>query len=152
MSRIAPIDGWDTCRLKPDRETRTQKPKRERGRQEDPMHLALVRRLPCIVTGVTVGVEAAHIRMSARGGGKVNPGIGQKPSDRWVLPLCADAHREQHQGAEAAFWHRHGIDPLRTAERLYDLSEALRGLKRPEEEIIQAMTALVHKARQGDRT
>lgn len=147
MSRIAPIDGWDTCRLKPDRELRARKPKRERGRQEDPAHLALVRRCPCIVTGITVGVEAAHIRMSARGGGKVNPGIGQKPSDRWVLPLCADAHREQHSGREQDFWDRHDIDPLRTAERLYDLSEALRGLKMKDDDIVQAMTALVLKAR-----
>ena len=39
-----------------------------------------------------------------------------KPSDRWLVSLCSDHHREQHTIGELAFEKRYGID-------LYELSE-----------------------------
>lgn len=147
MARIVPIDGWAPIGQKTDRPVKTRKPKRERGRQEDAAHLALIRKLPCIITGERERIEAAHIRMSDAAYGKRNAGIGQKPDDRWTLPLSAKAHAEQHEGNERWFWERHGLNPLRIAERLYDLSEGLRSIGRPEEEIVRLMTAVVNKAR-----
>lgn len=145
--RIEPEGGWPPRQQKTARPDKARKPARERGRQEDDAHLALIRKLPCILGGEGP-VEAAHIRMSDAAMGKANAGIGAKPSDCWTVPLSAGKHREQHaDGNERWFWERHGINPLRTAERLYDLSVALRSIGRPEDEIVQAMTAIVNKAR-----
>lgn len=146
--RIEPEGGWPPIPQKTARPDRARKPVKERGRQEDPAHLALIRKLPCLVTGARERIEAAHVRMSDAAMGKRNAGIGSKPSDCWAVPLSAEMHREQHaDGNERWFWERHGVNPLRVAERLYDLSEALRSLGRPESEIVQAMTAIVNKAR-----
>ncbi|MET3352325.1 UNVERIFIED_ORG: hypothetical protein ABID33_000208 [Xanthobacter viscosus] len=145
--RIVPEGGWPPIPQKTAHPDRARKPARERGRQEDPAHLALIRKLPCLVTGSRERIEAAHIRMSDAAMGKRNAGVGAKPSDCWTVPLSAEKHREQHEGNERWFWERHGINPLRVAERLYDLSVALRGLGRPEAEIVQALTAIVNKAR-----
>jgi hypothetical protein len=31
--------------------------------------------------------------------------MGERPSDRWVIPLCSRHHREQHErGDEKAWW------------------------------------------------
>jgi hypothetical protein len=38
--------------------------------------------------------HAAHARRAS------NSGIGQKPSDKWLVPLCATHHAEQHQKGE----------------------------------------------------
>lgn len=60
-------------------------------------HLAFIRTLPCIRTG-RLGVDAAHIRKGTDGG------IGIKPSDCWVVPLCSEQHRRQHQIGELSFF------------------------------------------------
>lgn len=101
--------------------------KRIRGRQHDEKHLAFIRTLPCVVSGVHVNVEAAHIRYSDATWGKVNPGTGKKPDDCWTIPLCAELHRldpinSQHSMNEREFWERHGIDPLSVAHALYAIS------------------------------
>ncbi|MFH1556830.1 MAG: hypothetical protein ABII76_18565, partial [Pseudomonadota bacterium] len=123
-----------------------RKPKRERGRQEDTAHLALIRKLPCIITGEIGQVDAAHIRFSNAEFGKVNPGAA-KPDDRWTIPLShkmhTDASDAQHRAGEELWWAERGIKPLRIAERLYDLSEGLRSIGRPEDEIVRVMTAVV---------
>lgn len=98
-----------------------------RGRQHDDKHLAFIRTLPCVVSGVQVNVEAAHIRYSDAAWGKVNPGIGRRPDDRWTVPLCARIHRDdprlsQHSMNERSFWDSHFIDPLKLASALYEIS------------------------------
>jgi len=55
-------------------------------------------------------IEAAHVR-----NGTVC-GMGQKPSDAWVISLCAPHHGEQHQIGEPSFQARHGIDMRTLAE------------------------------------
>jgi hypothetical protein len=89
-----------------------------------PSHLRFVRTLPCVICA-TRPVEAAHIRFGDFDAGKAQA-LAKKPSDRWVLPLCAHHHREgggaQHQMNERAFWQRHGIDPLDLARRLFVVS------------------------------
>ncbi len=88
-------------------------------RERDPGHLAWVRQLPCLVCGDNTSVEAAHIRFTDMSAAKNNPGIGQKPSDYWTVPLCGKHHREQHDMAETTFWALTGIDALRVAAFLY---------------------------------
>lgn len=55
--------------------------------------------------------------------GKRPAGIGEKPSDRWAVPLCADCHLNapdaQHNVGEPAFWKRVGIDPFDLSAKLY---------------------------------
>ena len=55
-------------------------------------------------------IECAHVRRRTDGG------MALKPSDRWLVSLCSDHHREQHTIGEEAFERRYGID-------LYELSE-----------------------------
>lgn len=102
------------------------KRKKIRGRQHDEKHLAFIRILPCLVSGSRYCVEAAHIRYSDASWGKVNPGIGRKPDDKWVVPLSAAEHRlnrdAQHNGSEREFWERKGIDPLPIARALWTVS------------------------------
>lgn len=43
-------------------------------------------------------IQAAHIRVNSDGG------MGQKPSDNRVLPLCHDCHALQHRIGEIKFW------------------------------------------------
>jgi hypothetical protein len=97
-----------------------------RGRQHDDKHLAYIRTLPCLVSGSRYCVEAAHIRYSDFKWGKINPGTGKKPDDKWVVPLSAARHRldvdSQHNSDEREFWERHGIDPLPIARALWTVS------------------------------
>ena len=144
--RIVPEDGWKPLGQKTARPDRTRKPKRERGRQEDPAHLALIRKMPCLLGGEGK-VEAAHIRMSDAAYGKGNSGVGQKPDDCWTVPLASEVHREQTNSGERWFWEEHRINPLLIAQRLYGVSVALRSSKEPEEVIVRHMTAIVMKAR-----
>jgi hypothetical protein len=88
-------------------------------RERDDAHLKFIRQLPCLVCGDNTSVEAAHIRFTDISAAKNNPGIGQKPSDYWTVPLCGRHHREQHGMSEPAFWSRAKIDALRVAAFLY---------------------------------
>lgn len=88
-------------------------------RKHDPGHLAFVRSLPCVVCGNDIETEAAHVRFAAPHAGKRQTGKGEKPDDRWTIPMCGKCHDEQHEGSEAAFWQSRGIDPLFIAMALY---------------------------------
>ena len=90
----------------------------KRPRKHDETHLKWIRTLPCIITGA-YGVEAAHIRYAAPQYGKNETGMGEKPDDRWTIPLAPEMHREQHAMNERAFWLKHGIDPCRVSLALY---------------------------------
>ena len=69
-----------------------------------------------------VSVEACHIRTAALGYGKFHTGLGEKPSDKWAVPLCGRCHREQHAfGDELKWWHSKGIDPFMTGGDLFGL-------------------------------
>lgn len=92
-------------------------------RQKDVGHLDLCRQLPCIVCGIENQTEAAHIRFSSAQNGKSNPGIGAKPNDSFVVPLCGIHHREQHAaGNEKEWWASTNIDPIKAATALYRIS------------------------------
>lgn len=92
-------------------------------REECPAFLVFVRRKPCAACGAPAPSQAAHLRLGNLEVSKRNTGIGEKPSDRWCTPLCADCHLDapdaQHRVGERNFWARVGIDPFKLAMDLY---------------------------------
>lgn len=100
-------------------------------RIEDPVWLAIVRKMPCTVCHRPGTSDPAHLRTAAPQYGKKPTGMQEKPSDCWVLPLCRMHHDEQHRGNELAFWLRYSIpDPFAVAIALY----AKRPAKAPQRE------------------
>jgi len=79
-------------------------------------HLAFVRQLPCVSCGKAAPSEAAHVRTETDGG------VGMKPGDRYVVPLCTACHAEQHRVGELTFWATLRVDPLNVAFRLWTVS------------------------------
>ena len=105
---------------------RTYKPEgpgQRQPRERDNRHLQFIRRLPCACgCGAPPPCDAAHVRMPDPARGKRHTGKGEKPSDRWTLPLRRACHEVQHSGSEAAFWSARGIDPIDLCIRLYAVS------------------------------
>lgn len=97
-------------------------------RVECPAFLEFVRTKPCCACNRHPPSQAAHLRMGNLEIGKRPTGIGEKPSDRWANPLCADCHLDapdaQHNVGEVAFWARVGVDPFQNAMALYGEFEA----------------------------
>lgn len=119
-------------------------------------HLKFIRSLPCCVCGSRKQVEAAHVRMPSAEHGKPETGKGARPDDQWTVPLCRGHHQDlpdaQHRMGEAAFWGRHGTNPVVLALSLWCAT----GDEERAEAIIkesiarsQETTAIVLKARQG---
>lgn len=90
----------------------------KRPRVEVSRHLEWIRTLPCLITG-RKPVEACHIRYADDRYGKRETGKGEKPDDRWTVPMHPDLHRAQHAVSEGAFWDKHNIDPCRVAIALF---------------------------------
>src|ERR1700678_1820414 len=91
----------------------------------DESHLKLIRQCPCL--NLNCGAEpceAAHIRISSAAHGKPKTGLGQKPPDRWTVPLCSGCHTRdrgaQHRIGEITFWHKAGLNPIIVAKQLYE--------------------------------
>jgi len=92
-------------------------------RVKDAAYLRFIRTLPCVICGAQA--EAAHLKFSSAKYGKLHPGIGTRPDDKWCLPLCPEHHRlgsaSQHAtGDEEGWWAAHGIDPCALAIAIYD--------------------------------
>lgn len=85
-------------------------------RVKDEKHLKFLRSLPCVICGNPIETEAAHIRFACEEAGKRMVGKGEKPDDKWALPLCGKHHREQHKMNERAWWESKGIDPIKLCE------------------------------------
>lgn len=119
---------------------------------KDAAHLDLIRACPCLACGGGPA-EAAHVRYSDALRGKVNPGTGARPADRWTVPLCPTCHRVgddcQHSGNERVWWERHRIDPLDAAKRLWETSRRLRAQGQQTTFIVETMTAIVRAARRS---
>ncbi len=79
--------------------------------------------IPCVVSGMHVDIECAHIRFSSVRHGKRATGMQERPSDCWQVPLIAGLHRlwseSQHNSNEREWWKAHNIDPLVVAALLY---------------------------------
>ena len=84
-------------------------------------HLKLVRGFRCAIEGkngheCSNHIEAAHVRTETDGG------TGLKPSDIYAIPLCSDAHKEQHQIGEPAFEKKYGLNLQEIATDLWKRS------------------------------
>jgi hypothetical protein len=89
------------------------KPRRE-GRLRCPAHLKFVRSFACTVYDcMERPTEAAHIRIGTDGGTSL------KPSDCWVISLCATHHAEQHRG-EASFAEKYRLDTKAIARGFWE--------------------------------
>jgi hypothetical protein len=92
-----------------------------KAREESPTYLALIRQLPCLKCGMEPCGVAAHVRLNSAAHGK-RQAMGQKPDDKWAVPLCAGCHTQdadaQHKVGEMPFWYAVGINPLLACERL----------------------------------
>jgi len=66
-------------------------------------HKRFVNWLPCAARSEYCegNTEAAHIRMASDGG------MGMKPGDDNIVPLCRRHHEMQHQQGEHPFWLNH---------------------------------------------
>ena len=91
-------------------------------RVKDKAHVEWIRSLPCLITGRHFQIEVAHIRYSDGVLGKRETGKGERPDDRWTVPLAGDQHRAQHATGEREWWRRQGIDPLPVCLALYEVS------------------------------
>jgi hypothetical protein len=100
-------------------------------REEDARHLAAIRQCPCLGCGEDPAGEAAHVRTASAAHNKRSTGIGEKPDDKWTVPLCKDCHREQHRVGELHFWYAIQLSPFLICERLFAASpnvEAMRAI------------------------
>lgn len=99
-------------------------------RIKDAAFLKFVRQQPCVACGHHPPNHAAHIRMGSLAYDKRPTGAGEKPSDRWAVPLCARCHLgEQHRTGERMFWEAHRIDPFAVAKKLFAQFERIRKRK-----------------------
>lgn len=115
-ARIVPEGGWGS-RLKPERTPRVLKAS----------HIAFIKTLPCVCCKATytetLGCDPAHIRTGSPLHGKEPTGAGERPSDRWCLPLCRHHHDKQHgTGSERNFWAVYRIDPFLLALVLWGVT------------------------------
>jgi hypothetical protein len=92
-------------------------------RVEERAFLAFLRGQRCCACSAPPRVEAAHLRGACPARGKRETGAGEKPSDRWAVPLCADCHRNGtyalHRVSEAWFFDNAGVDPFAAAVALH---------------------------------
>lgn len=96
--------------------------KQRRPRDRDEKHLRWMRTLRCCICGAP-NPDPAHIRAASQIHGKRQTGGGEKPSDKFTVPLCRTHHDEQHAaGNEIAWWASKGVDPFGLALSLYAAS------------------------------
>lgn len=92
-------------------------------RQEDAKHLAYVRTQPCCLPFCNREAEPAHLRMDNLAIGKELTGKGEKPHDKYTVPLCPYHHRLgtdcQHNSNEREWWKMRGINPWAIAASLW---------------------------------
>lgn len=121
MARIATITPIFTKGTRRKRIIPTAEGQR-RPRERDAKHMSCIAVLPCVICFARP-VHVAHVRMADLDRCKQHTGKGEKPSDRWTVPLCPDCHLNgpdaQHRSSESEWWARQGIDPIALCERLY---------------------------------
>lgn len=91
---------------------------KKRPRDKAAAHLAWVATLPSLVPGKG-RVDPAHIRFADARYGKPATGMGEKPDDKWVVPMARSEHDRQHSMNEQDYWALVGIDPLHVSLLLW---------------------------------
>lgn len=103
--------------LKPDQLSMAKAP-----RVHNKPHLDFIRALPCVICLNDQATQACHVRLNDSRYLKVTGG-GEKPADKWVIPMCERHHSEQtHMGEGPRFWEHYGFDPHALALMLHDVS------------------------------
>lgn len=91
-------------------------------RNENEPHRRFVASLGCLICGAT-NTQAAHVKYADLSVGKEFCGKSEKPDDCFVVPLCVECHRQQHDfGSEFNWWKRRRIDPVKRSLRLYSVT------------------------------
>ena len=94
--------------------------RQKRNKIDSRQHEAFIRELPCVICGDATSTECAHVSYADLRYGKFGRGKGQKEESIWVVPLCGEHHRQQHDaGGERHFWGLYRIDPCRIAACLF---------------------------------
>jgi hypothetical protein len=91
-------------------------------RLRDPAYLLWLRSQRCACGCLQAPpCDAAHLRARSLKHDKAS-GIGQKPDDRWALPLKHDHHMAQHyHGNELDWWAKRGVlDPFELCIKYYE--------------------------------
>ncbi len=83
-----------------------------------PKYLYAVSAMPSVISGMSP-CQVCHIRYADARLDKRMTGMGEKPSDCWVLPMTPAEHTTQHQMNERKFWQDLGIDATQAAYDLY---------------------------------
>lgn len=89
---------------------------REEPQIRNASHLQWVRGHQCACGSLPTcssRIEAAHVRTGTDGG------MGMKPGDNWVIPLCSWHHATQHRIGEPAFEKDYGINMKQIAQGLW---------------------------------
>jgi len=86
----------------------------ERARQK------ILRELGCLVPGcVNAGIELHHVRTAA------TAGVGLKPPDSSLVPLCSAHHRDLHRIGWVTFQRLHGINLASEAALLAQIDKEM---------------------------
>lgn len=87
-------------------------------------HLRWIRLLRCVDPMCeSRAIEAAHVRHGLPAGEMA--GVGIKPADYWVVPMCRDHHREAHAKGHETFEREHlppGITLAELAIKVYGVA------------------------------
>ena len=80
-------------------------------------HLAFIRKLPCLASGVTNVVIAHHLKLDLNR-------MGRRSGDDTAVPLNNILHQgypeSLHSGSESVFWNELGIDPRPIAKFFWE--------------------------------
>lgn len=68
-------------------------------------------RLPCVISGKTHPIQAAHISYADSMFNKPIKGHNLKADFVYVVPMTQPLHREQERLGEKPFWIKYGFDP-----------------------------------------
>lgn len=100
-------------------------------RQRDPAYLAFLRAQPCCVCAKPGPSDPCHIRMANLVLGKRYTGKGEKPHDRYSVPMCRAHHDEQHSMSESKFWQIVMLNPFKIAHDLYQVGAGTVTTRKP---------------------
>lgn len=99
-------------------------PAKRDSRWRSPAHCTYVRGFACAVCGSITNTVVAHVRLGS------NAGMGRKPDDWRIVPLCdgphsnidgqLGCHDRQHIIGEETFWKQYENEQGHTVEALID--------------------------------
>lgn len=86
----------------------------------DPLHLAILRRMPCAVCPAISRIDPHHLKS---GPAARERAFGRRATDRWAVPICRFHHNEVERAGgrgEIAWFARWGLDPHDLAKALWE--------------------------------